>query len=75
MNSQVTYAAWKHVPSTYILCTEDKAVSYAMQRELVARGRKQGMHLKTERLESSHSPFLSMPKAVVEAIRRAALEI
>lgn len=75
MKSPVTYAAWKHVPSTYIVCTEDKAISYETQLGLVERAKKEGVHLRTEQLEASHSPFLSMPEAVVEAIRRAALEM
>lgn len=75
MKSPVTYAAWKHVPSTFIFCTEDKAISYQTQLEIVERARKEAMLLRTERLEASHSPFLSMPEAVVDAIRRAALEM
>ena len=43
--------------------------------EIVKRAGKEGMLLRTERLEASHSPFLSMPEAVVDAIRRAALEM
>ena len=74
MKSPVTYAAWKSVPTTYILCTKDEAIGYETQLGLVERAGKEGIHVKTERLEASHSPFLSMPEAVVEAIRRAALE-
>jgi hypothetical protein len=75
MRSPVQYAAWKHVPSTYIFCTEDQALSYETQLGIVERARKEGMLLRTERLEASHSPFLSMPEAVVDVIRRAALEM
>jgi pimeloyl-ACP methyl ester carboxylesterase len=74
MRSEVTYAAWKHVPTTYIFCTEDNTIIYQTQQNLVERARKEGSHLRTERLDASHSPFLSMPEAVVDCVRRAALE-
>jgi hypothetical protein len=75
MKSKVTYAAWKEVPSTYILCTEDKAIAYETQLGIVERAKREGMLVRTEELEASHSPFLSMPEKVVDAIRRAAGEI
>lgn len=74
MRTPVTYAAWKHLPTTYIFCTEDNTIIYQTQQNLVERARKEGLHLRTERLEASHSPFLSMPEAVGDCVRRAALE-
>jgi hypothetical protein len=58
-----------------MFCTQDEAIGYETQLGLVERASNEGIHIRTERLEASHSPFLSMPDAVVEAIRRAALEI
>lgn len=74
LRSIVTYAAWRHVPSTYLLCSLDKTIVYETQQGMVERAQKEGVDLKTEVLEAGHSPFLSKPEAVVEAIRRAAGE-
>ncbi|MEV0259943.1 alpha/beta hydrolase [Streptomyces sp. NPDC050617] len=51
----ITQAAWRTVPSTYVLCEQDRALKPAMQEKMAARtGR-------VERIARSHSPFLSAP--------------
>lgn len=52
------------VPRSYIRCTEDKALSIARQDEMLARQPCE----KVATLRASHSPFLSMPEALAEAI-------
>ena len=74
LKSTVTYAAWRHVPSTYLLCTEDRTIPIQTQEALVGRAKKDGAEMKTEMLRAGHSPFLSVPDEVVQAIRRAAGE-
>lgn len=51
-------AAWRTVPSTYVVCYEDRAVSVPFQRALATRT--------TDRVEmpTSHSPFFSAPEAL-----------
>ena len=71
MHSPLTYAAWKHVPSTYIYCTQDAAIPIAVQKMMVEQTAK-GTGMRTEELDASHSPMLSQPKNVAEAIGRAA---
>ena len=52
------------VPRSYIRCTDDRAISLKMQDLMISR---QGCeHVAT--LKSSHSPFISMPEQLVEAI-------
>ena len=53
---------WQRLPSTYVVCTEDRAVAPSMQRALAARC--------TESIElaASHSPFLSQPARVAEIL-------
>ena len=52
------------VPRSYIRCTDDRAISLTMQDLMISR---QGCeHVAT--LKSSHSPFISMPEQLVEAI-------
>ena len=57
-----TRAAWPEIPSTYAVCTEDHAVSPALQQVLARRC--------THTLEwsTSHSPFVSRPELVANLL-------
>jgi pimeloyl-ACP methyl ester carboxylesterase len=48
-------AAWRDKPSTYVVCTDDRAIPVALQRSCAART---GAVVE---LATSHSPFLSRP--------------
>jgi pimeloyl-ACP methyl ester carboxylesterase len=63
MSQQLTEAAWKVIPSTYVVCEEDNAISVADQ-ELFAKRADE-----VQRLSASHSPFLSQPAALARLIR------
>ena len=54
----VTAARWGSVPRSYILCTQDRAISPATQRAMIASV---GVDRVLE-MESSHSPFISQPE-------------
>ncbi len=54
----VTAARWGSVPRSYILCTQDRAISPAAQRAMIASV---GVDRVLE-MESSHSPFISQPE-------------
>ncbi len=62
-----TNAAWKTVPSWYIVCSEDQAINPEAERFLAKR-----MNAKTTEIRSSHVPFLSHPKDVARVIEAAA---
>ncbi|HET6966039.1 MAG TPA: alpha/beta fold hydrolase [Acidimicrobiales bacterium] len=49
------HVAWRHVPSTYIVCTDDQIISPAQQRVMAAQA---GARVE---MDSDHSPFLSCP--------------
>ncbi|PGH19700.1 hypothetical protein AJ80_03855 [Polytolypa hystricis UAMH7299] len=68
--SPLTYDAYRHIPSGYLLCKQDKAIPYIKGQRLA---REAGITF-TETINSSHSPFLSHPEAVVRFIRRVAGE-
>ena len=55
-------AAWKTVPSTYVVCEQDRAVPPPAQEAM--SGRAGTVH----RLPSSHSPFFSLPDTVAEIV-------
>ncbi|KAL1867740.1 hypothetical protein VTK73DRAFT_4025 [Phialemonium thermophilum] len=66
----LTYAAWKDVPTSVILTEYDKIVTADHQRRRIQHAKeKHGVDLQVVPLASSHSPFLSMPDKLTEAVR------
>ncbi|MEU9131319.1 alpha/beta hydrolase [Kitasatospora sp. NPDC048540] len=51
-------AAWQQVPSTYLVCAEDRGTPPALQREFARRAGR------VVELDTGHHPFLSRPAAV-----------
>lgn len=68
------YEAWRHVPVSYLVCTEDKGISASQQDAIVEAVRVEGGVVHVTRVQSGHSPFLSRPGEVAEWIKRAAQE-
>ena len=58
----VTGAPWKRLPSTYVRCTKDQAISLAHQDAMVPRCGN------AETLDTDHSPFASTPAATADII-------
>ena len=58
LQTPATRAAWRDIPTTYALCTEDRAIPAGLQRSFAARA--------SEVVEwpTSHSPFFSRPELV-----------
>jgi pimeloyl-ACP methyl ester carboxylesterase len=54
--------AWRTVPSTYVVCTEDRAVHPALQRAMAARA------TRCVEWPCGHSPAATRPDAVAELI-------
>lgn len=74
MYMPLPYAAWKDIPATYLLCTEDNAIPYERQQQLIAYANEQGVQVTTFECTSGHSPFLSQPELTSKVIRHAAGE-
>lgn len=72
--SPVIYAAWRHIPTTYLVCENDKALTPDTQEFIIKRDKENGSNVTVERCMASHPPLLSMPEKVVEVIRWAAGE-
>jgi len=66
-DATVSGAAWKNIPSWYIVGTEDRAINPEFERFLAKR-----MGAKTTEIKSSHVPFLSHPAEVARLIEQAA---
>jgi pimeloyl-ACP methyl ester carboxylesterase len=54
----VQSAAWQQVPTTYLVCTQDKGTPAMLQREFARRARN------VVEVEAGHHPFLSQPATV-----------
>jgi len=72
--ASATGAAWREIPSSYLLAELDEAIPIASQEAMVKAAQDAGADLYTERCKSAHSPFLSMPAVVAVFLRRAAGE-
>lgn len=65
--SSVKQAAWKTIPSWYLVATEDKAINPDLERFYAKR-----IGAKTVEVKTSHVPFLSQPDKVAQLIKEAA---
>ncbi|KAF9888570.1 hypothetical protein FE257_008502 [Aspergillus nanangensis] len=68
---EYTYAGWKDVPAWYIGTIEDQGLPVWVQRMGVGIAREMGARVQHRELQTSHSPFLSQPKATVRIMLEA----
>lgn len=64
LQQPVRSAAWQHVPSTYLVCAQDRGTPAERQR---AFARRAGAVVE---LDAGHHPFLSQPTAVADLVCR-----
>jgi pimeloyl-ACP methyl ester carboxylesterase len=62
LEQPVRSAAWQQVPSTYLVCAQDRGTPATAQRELARRAGR------VVELDAGHHPFLSQPAAVRDLI-------
>lgn len=62
MGDAATRAAWRGIPSTYVICTGDRTILPELQRGMAARA------TATIEFATSHSPFASQPALLAGAI-------
>ena len=62
LEQPVKSAAWRHVPSTYLVCAQDQGTPADLQREFAGRA------ASVVELDAGHHPFLSQPAAVRDLI-------
>jgi pimeloyl-ACP methyl ester carboxylesterase len=63
-------AAWKTIPSWYLVATEDRAINPDLQRFMAKR-----IKATTSEVKASHVPFITRPKEVAKIIEAAAASI
>ncbi len=66
LGTVLTAAAWRELPSSYLICEQDQALPVPAQEAMSARTNI------VERLASGHSPFYSHPGEVAAFLARAA---
>jgi pimeloyl-ACP methyl ester carboxylesterase len=62
----LTAAAWKSIPSSYVLCEKDAAVPPPLQETMA------GHTGEVVRLDTGHSPFLARPAELAALLRQLA---
>jgi pimeloyl-ACP methyl ester carboxylesterase len=62
LEQPVRSAAWQNVPSTYLVCAQDRGTPAELQRAFAARASS------VVELDAGHHPFLSQPAAVRDLI-------
>jgi len=82
--SKLTHAAWQHIPSTYVFCTNDKVIPPAMVEPVIKDAQERfparddddfpGAFDRIEVCDSGHYPFLSHVEWTTTVLRRAAGE-
>ena len=62
--STTTHAAWRHIPTTYILCTSGVPATIAAAQYLVDSAKASGLHRIDNliKIDTGYSPFISKPK-------------
>jgi pimeloyl-ACP methyl ester carboxylesterase len=62
LGAPVGAAAWQQVPSTYLVCADDRGTPAELQRNFAARAGN------VVEIDSGHHPFLSQPAAVRDLV-------
>ena len=62
LGQPVQSAAWQHVPSTYLVCAQDRGTPAERQREFAGRAGS------VVEIDAGHHPFLSEPAAVRDLV-------
>ena len=65
--ARIHRVAWRDIPSTYIVCNRDQALSPDLQRRCASQAGE------VVEWETSHSPFLSRPDLVADLLEELAL--
>lgn len=71
VETPINYVAWTEIPSIYIICEKDNAITPAVAEWLISSCQ---VPCEVFRIDASHSPFLSMPERLAAIVRYAAGE-
>ncbi|TGO69826.1 hypothetical protein BOTNAR_0006g00110 [Botryotinia narcissicola] len=73
-DSPVTTETWRHIPSTLVVCEEDKAIPVEAQLGMIRGAQEiaEGSFGTIERTNAGHSPSISQPEWLAEKLIKAA---
>lgn len=75
LTREISYAGWKHVRCTFVMCTLAAGLPAATRRQLLEEAGKNTKYpLVVHELEASHTPWLRCEKALVRWVRETAGE-
>lgn len=74
LGGMTTYATYKDIPSSYLLCTRDNALPFPAQQGMVQMAMAAGAKVNTESVDAGHSPCLSKVEETSAFIRKVAGE-
>lgn len=68
--SVTTHAAWRIIPTTYILCMGDKPTTVAAAQYLIDTAKASGQHRidNVIKHDVGHSPFISQPEWLAQTL-------
>ncbi|KAL8786113.1 MAG: hypothetical protein Q9213_002978 [Squamulea squamosa] len=67
--TNITRAAWRYIPSTYLVCENDQALPLQYQEVFAASAK-----ARVDRCSTGHSPMLSQPDMLAQKVHKAALQ-
>ncbi|KAL8820298.1 MAG: hypothetical protein Q9191_007544 [Dirinaria sp. TL-2023a] len=70
LEAESKYEAWRDIPSTYIFTSEDLSVPPIYQQLMTDKVKASGVVLGEHRYETSHSPFLTKTKEMVQLVQQ-----
>lgn len=75
--STVTYAPWREICTTYVLCENDCAVKPSFVESLIGAAKATDNHMidTLERCDAGHFVLNSRPEWLADVLRRAAGEV
>jgi pimeloyl-ACP methyl ester carboxylesterase len=64
---KLTYPAYKYIPTTYVIPTDDRIIPTEYQNSMLAAAQKDGAEgINVVSLETGHAPMLTAPEAVAK---------
>ncbi|MCJ1307507.1 hypothetical protein MMC25_001153 [Agyrium rufum] len=75
--STTIHAAWRHIPTSYIICTLDLPSTVGIIHHLISTAKASGAHKVDSVIEvdAGHSPFLSRPEWTVDTLIAEAAKV
>lgn len=65
----LTYPAYKYIPTTYVIPTDDRVIPTEYQKSMLAAAQKDGAEgIKMLSLETGHAPMVTAPEAVAKIL-------